>query len=194
MSGLYAMVKNLLVIIILASFLEILLPDGRLKPFVRFSVGLFVLIAILSPALNLLFHNPNLTVSFWDYQISQAAEQQIQEQGADLNRKVMQRNQEIIRDKVQGQISAVTSLVPGVNDVHTEVQVAGDGSLEKVELTVSPDKPEKVSSIARVNAFSGSREPVKDEEQQNISNKIIQVISNLYGIPGQNVQIKFEGG
>lgn len=194
MTVLYTMVKNLLVIIILASFMEILLPDGRLKPFVRFSVGLFVLIAILNPTLNLLFHHQNLAVSFWDYQLDKGVEDQVQEKGADLNKKVTEHNREIIREKMQGQISAVTSLVPGVNDVHTDVQFAGDGSLQKVELTVSPDKPGKVSPVAGVNVFSGTQKVVKEDEQKSIQNKIIQVISNLYGIPSQDVQIEFEGG
>ncbi len=194
MTVLYAMVKNLLVIIIISSFMELLLPDGRIKPFVRFAVGLFVLIAILNPALTLLFHNQNLEVSFWDYQMDEGVERQVLEKGEELNQQVMERKQEMIRDKVQGQISAVTNLVPGVNDVHTEVQVEANGSLEKVELTVRPTQPNKVRAVEGINVFSGTQPQMTDIEREQIESKIIQVISNLYGIPSEDVKIKFEGG
>ena len=48
MDVLVEIVKNLLVIIILASFLELLLPGGGMKPYVRLAIGMFVLIAVLT--------------------------------------------------------------------------------------------------------------------------------------------------
>lgn len=194
MTVLYTMVKNLLVIIIISSFLELILPDGRLKPFVRLAVGLFILIAILSPTLSLLSHKQNLEVSLWDYQFEEGMEQEVQEKGKELNQQVMERKQEIIRDKVQGQISAVSNLVPGVNDVHTEVQVKANGSLEKIEITVRPNQSDQVRPVEGINVFSGTAESMTEGEQKQIENKIIQVLSNLYGIPSQDVEIKFEGG
>lgn len=194
MTVLYDMVKNLLIIIMISSFMELILPDGRLKPFVRLAVGLFILIAMLNPTLNLLFHNQNLKVSLWDYQIDEGMEKQIQQQGEKLNQQVLERKQAIIKDKVQGQISAVSNLVPGVNDVHTRVEVEPNGGLGKVELTVHQTRADHIKQVEGINVFSGSQKPIADEEQKQIKNKIIQVISNLYGIPSQDVEIKFEGG
>ena len=97
MTALYAIVKNLMVIIIMASFLELILPDGRLKPFVRFAVGLFVLIAILSPSLNLLFHDNSLAISLWDYQLDEGIEDDIKIRGEKLQQEVMERKQAIFR-------------------------------------------------------------------------------------------------
>ena len=48
MDVLVEIVKNLLVIIILASFLELLLPGGGMKPYVRLAIGMFVLIAVFT--------------------------------------------------------------------------------------------------------------------------------------------------
>ena len=46
-------VRNVLVIILVSSFFELLLPDGKVKPFVRFNIiGLFILISVLNPALK----------------------------------------------------------------------------------------------------------------------------------------------
>ena len=57
MEVLAEIVRNLLVIIIISSFLEMLLPEGNTRPFVRFAVGMFVLIAILTPSLHYLYDN-----------------------------------------------------------------------------------------------------------------------------------------
>jgi len=62
MAVLTEIVKTFLVIIILASFLELLLPEGKVKPFVRFAIGLFILIAVLNPGLSLLFSGHNFDV------------------------------------------------------------------------------------------------------------------------------------
>ena len=47
-------VRNVIVIIIIASFLELLLPQGTLQPLVRFAIGLFILIAVLNPVMGFL--------------------------------------------------------------------------------------------------------------------------------------------
>lgn len=193
MTALYAIVKNLMVIIIMASFLELILPDGRLKPFVRFTVALFVLIAILSPALNLLFNENSLTISLWDYQLDEKMEDDVKVKGEKLQQDVMERKQLIIQDKVQGQINAVTSLVAGVNDVQTQVDVEADGSIEKIKLTVRPEQKNTDSQTPGINVFSGQEE-ISAAEREQIENKIMQLMRNLYGIPGKNVEINFEGG
>ncbi len=191
---LYAIVKNLMVIIIMASFLELILPDGRLKPFVRFSVALFVLIAILSPCLNILFNDNRFEISLWDYQLDEDVEKNVQIKGEQLQQEVIDREQAMIQDKVRGQINAVTSLVAGVNDVQTQVDMEADGSIAKIELTVRPVPSNEARQSQGINVFSGQEENIGDAEREQIENKILQVISNLYGIPSNDVEIKFEGG
>lgn len=194
MTALYAIVKNLMVIIVMASFLELILPDGRLRPFVRFAVAIFVLIAILNPCLNLLFKDNSFEISLWDYQLDDDVEHEVQIKGERLQQEVLERKQAIIQDKVRGQINAVTSLVAGVNDVQTQVDINADGSIGKIELTIQPVVSNKESHSEGINVFTGQQQKINDAEQEQIENKILQVISNLYDIPSNEVEIKFEGG
>ena len=55
MTVLSEIVRNVLVIVLIASFLELMLPEGTLRPFVRFAIGLFILIVVLSPLAGILF-------------------------------------------------------------------------------------------------------------------------------------------
>jgi len=194
MPTLYEIVRNLLVIIVIASFLELILPDGRLRPFVRFSVGLFILIAILSPTISLLFKDKNFELSFWDYQLDSGIEKTIQEKGKELNNKVYQPEQSLIQSKLQGQIDAIGSLVPGVNGVQSQVETDSDGKVNKITLHVDAGQSSRIEEVAGVKVFSNQPEKINQDEKKVIADKIVQLISNLYEIPDENVEIDFGGG
>lgn len=185
-------VKNLLVIIIMSSFLEIMLPDGTIKPFVRFAIGLFILIAVLSPTLSFLFNDKNFQISVWDDRVDGHIPQEIQASGQKIQQQITGKSSELMKGKLEGQISAVAILVPGVDDVHTEVSVGEDGSLQRLQLMVTPRKNKSSDEVEKVNGFSGS--PQSETEQKEIQRKILQVMSNLYGLKGENIKIIFEGG
>ena len=193
MEILVEIVKNLLVIVIISSFLELLVPEGNIKPFVRLSIGLFVLVAVLSPALNYFYHQPNIQVSFWDYQVDRGIEQKIKSSGDKINQQMLNQGQDLMKEKVEGQISAMAMLVPGVNQVHTQVWIDDRGSINKIQLLVSPRTEKGITEVERVGVFSNNSSP-KVENQKEVQNKILQVLQNLYGIDQSNIEIEFEGG
>lgn len=191
MAALYEIVRNLLVIIVIASFLELILPDGRLRPFVRFSVGLFILIAILSPTLDFLFADKSFALGFWDYRFDPGIERSIQEKGEELNHKVYQAQQEEIKSKLEGQINAIGTLVPGAGKVQSEVQTDPDGNVSKVTLKIDSETSSNIEQVAGVKVFSPQPEKINAGEKEVIADKMIQLISSLYEIPQEKVEIDF---
>jgi len=187
-------VKNLLVIIIMSSFLEIILPDGNIKPFVRFAIGLFVLIAVLSPSLAYLYSDKNLQISVWDERVSDDLSKKIEAGGQKIRQEIESQQKQQIKQKLEGQISAVTVLIPGVDDVHAQAFMGDDGSLQKLQVTVRPGVNQAVEQVSQVNALSDSSELKNDQEKADIQNKLVQIINNLYGLNAENIEIKFEGG
>ena len=142
MAVLTGMVKNVLVIIILASFLEVLLPEGRVKPFVRFAIGLFIIIAVLNPVLNVLFEQREFEINLWDYKVSSEQEQEILEKGNRINRQITVSTEAGIKEKLEGQVSAVAMLVPGVKGVKTNAILNSEGGLGKLNLIVKLEESE----------------------------------------------------
>ncbi|MDD4801718.1 MAG: stage III sporulation protein AF [Syntrophomonas sp.] len=185
-------VKNLLVIIIISSFLELLLPDGSIKPFVRFAIGLFILIAVLSPVLAFVYDDKNFQVSVWDVKADKQITERIQESGQKIQQQITDSNSGLIKEKLEGQISAVAILVPGVGDVNAQVSVGENGSLRKLRLIVITEKDDEMEKMEEVNSVSGNHQ--SDAEQKEIKRKILQVMGNLYGLKSENIEIKFEGG
>lgn len=194
METLADIVRTVLVIIIVASLLELLLPESGLKPFVSFAMGLFVLIAILNPILNVAFKNRDFKVDLWDYKYNEKLEQQMLEKGLDINQQILQTNDDMIQEKLQGQISAIAALVPGVQEVDTQIKAVDAGALDKVYLVVRLEETEVSEQTNDVGVFSGSEKKLSEEEQDRIKEKILLVVDNLYGIEAGQIEIDFEGG
>jgi stage III sporulation protein AF len=194
MAVLEEIVRNLLLIIIIASFFELLVPSGNLKPFVRFAIGLFILITILHPTLAFLYDNKSFKVDLWDYESKNINQNNILENGKKVNQQISESSNSVVKHKLEGQISAMAILVPGVDDVKINAEINEDGSINKLNLNVTPDKGVIEENSEHVKAFSGSSNSVSQKEQQQIRDKIISVINNLYGLENVDINIEFEGG
>jgi len=187
---LVTIVKNLLVIVVVASFLEILLPDSSIRPFVRFAIGLFVILAILNPILSVFFSGRAVRVGAWDLPWEYEESNDYQQTGREVNRDIQKVGSELIRAKLEQQISSMAILVPGVGDIQTKVTMTpGDGELSRVEMVIEPVST--VSEEDSVTVFS-SREQ-HDQEREIIVKKLNSMMKNLYGLNEDQVVIKFKG-
>lgn len=194
MAVLSEIVKNVLVIVLIASFLELMLPEGTLRPLVRFAIGLFVLIAILSPLAGILFSDRNINIGWWDLPMEPGQEAQIIEQGEKINQKIWQSQQEVVSDKMAGQIGAVALLVPGVEDVEAQVVLNQAGMVESLQLMVRPQVNSSDEEVSQVGLFGESEPSLSPEEQEVIRSKLSTIIENLYGFENTVIQIEFQGG
>jgi stage III sporulation protein AF len=193
MTVLSEIVRNVLVIVLIASFLELMLPEGTLRPFVRFAIGLFILIAVLSPLAGILFSDRSINIEWWDMKINPAQQEQILQQGEKINAQIWHLDQETLADKVAGQIGAVALLVPGVEDVEAHVVLDESGSVESVQLLVRSQAVSVDEEAGRVGIFQEA-ESVSFEEQEAIRNKLSAIIKNLYGFEHTAIEIEFQGG
>lgn len=195
MAVLTGIVKNVLVIIILSSFLEILLPEGRVKPFVRFAMGLFIIVAVLNPILNSLFAQRDFAIDLWDYQLSSDyQEREILERGNRINQQLVQTGQSNITEKIEGQVSAVAMLVPGVKEVETKVSLNREGGVGKIKLVVRPEESKDPPVEEKINAFVVGGDSPQAEDYKQIEEKMRGVINNFYGFKAIEIQSQCEGG
>lgn len=193
MSVLADITRNVLVIIILASFLELLLPGGAIRPFVRFAIGLFILIAVLNPVLGFFFDGRDLQVSWWDWRIEVEEEEFIAERGRQINENMISQNNQTLKEKVEGQVKAVVLLVPGVKEVDTEAEIR-QGMLESICFNIYPEDMQSSEAEGEMSVFIETSGNNTEQRKQQIEDKILQVISNMYGLGAEKIDIKFEGG
>lgn len=189
MHTLVEIVKNLLVIIILASFLELLLPSGAMKPYVRLAIGLFVLIAVLNPALRLLLPEDALHISSWEWSHDGDDQGEAMMRGSELHRNIIAAGSENMKSKLEGQIKAVALLVPGVDTVESTILLDQDGSVRKVMLQVSV-RDETGAGESPINILDS----LGERPEPDIEKRLAEILKNMFGLSPQQMEIKVQGG
>lgn len=191
MEVLVQLVKNVLVIVILTSFLELLLPRGTMQKYVRFAIGLFIVVAVMHPILAALMNKQDISVEFWEY--NPVSGEDILEKGQEINQAMREEQQQELQGKVAGQVSAVALLVPGVEEVETQVQLSPDGSIISLQLVVM-GSPLEDTEEGRVGIFGEPQETMAQPQQEQIETKITGVLRNMYGLEDSKITIEFQGG
>ncbi|MGI5879235.1 MAG: stage III sporulation protein AF [Syntrophomonadaceae bacterium] len=187
-------VRNVIVIIIIASFLELLLPQGTLQPLVRFAIGLFVLIAVLNPVMSFLLQDVNYSIDCWNFQADSKGQEEIMQQGKELNEQLINSNQKLLQEKVEGQIGAVAMLVPGIEEVETLVSINNQGSMEKIELIISPESADPPLEDGKIGVLGLNYQSLSAEEKKKVEAKVRRVVKDLYGFKDEQIKIEFRGG
>lgn len=188
------MVRSLVVVILLASFMEMLLPAGNIRPFVRFAIGLFVLIAILNPVLKLLSGSQELKMDAWVLEWKDDRTEEILREGQRLNQQLWQQTQQTVKSKVESQVTAVAGLVPGVHGLETRVDIDNQGRIRELLLVVKADTAVQEEKGHEIRVFARELLNRNQEEEAVIQAKLVNLLGNLYGLEENAIKVKFEGG
>ena len=173
-------VKNVAIIILLTTFLDMLLPNSTMQRFVKVVMGLFVMVAILNPILNLF--ETDFELSSWQLaSLPQYKVETVLAKGEEMAK--IQEEQALVeyKSRLEKQMEALIKLVPNIAFVKCEVvlepveQIGSIGKIEKAIVWVTTG--EDTSS----EQFVEPVEPVyvtigKDKEQSEVKNKSDPVI------------------
>ncbi len=120
MQALHTLVRNLAVILLLATFLEMLLPNKSMRGFVQMVMGLFVISAVLAPITTFLHTPLEMEIPAWSATIPQDLPAIATEgQGQKLARDAVQ---EQYRQILVNQIKALALGFDGVEGVEVDVE------------------------------------------------------------------------
>lgn len=160
-------VRQVALIALLAGLMEMLLPQQALSKYVRLVLGLFVVVAILSPLATSFTQGKALEVISWDMRPG------IGEEGFKVSEGAVVRNEEgttleIFQRRLSTQMRALLTLIPGVED--TEV---------KVEVEPGSPRNTKIRRVY-VSVILG-----KETQPEEIEARIRQTLAYFYGVePG----------
>ncbi|KKM11748.1 hypothetical protein SY88_06935 [Clostridiales bacterium PH28_bin88] len=210
-------VRNVVIIVLLAAFIEMLLPGEEMGRYVRLVMGLFVIIALLQPVVGFLDGGQTFEVSAYSNIPAESGRDlsSIISRGEDLQRQGRKIALEEYRQRLARQIQAVVQLVPGVRRAEVEVEVEEDtGSLGAilqvtvmVELgegspdtrppagTVAPVKPVKIEVSDNQPQAGGTKPESTGETRENnhdpdrVKREVVATVSNFYNIRPEQVQV-----
>lgn len=201
-SYLEAWIKNIVVILLLTSFVELLLPESELEKYTRVVLGLFIVIAILNPILNLFNTN-------YDFQqitdlLTVEGERKINksemiERGKELRDTSQEEARSNYKHQLTRQITALLSFDDDLPQSSVKVNLKSNTEIEKIIINLQKNKkanePEfdqeiRVDDIEVNNGVKQERKESKQKSLEKVSHKIKKQLANFYNLSHKQIVVK----
>ncbi len=199
--------QGIIVSVIIATIIEMILPNGSSKKYVKVVVGLYILFTIISPAIKK-FTSKDFNVN--DLLDTKAYEEQMAKSDEEISKKIEENNNRTIKDIYQSNLESDIKAKlkdKGYDVLSTYIQIRDDEnytiefislSVDKEETTPNTENSEKsntgtiqINEVEEVNIQIG--ENTTKENNTTITSsekqKIAQYISSTYDISIDNIEI-----
>ncbi len=210
-----SLVQSLIVIVILAVFLEMLLPAGGVNKYVKMVVGLLIIVAVVQAVGNLLHFDFTGELQPYVQKKEDFSFSTILENGERINAEQQVTAIEQYRQGLENQIKALARVNREVSviDVKVEVQTQKNeieyGQLQEIVLFVSgsagtePTEPQNDQVDVEVEPVTVRVERLKEDKQagdevpgpprEEVSG-LINTIADFYNISPEQVRVVFAPG
>ncbi|PKM81293.1 MAG: hypothetical protein CVU89_09775 [Firmicutes bacterium HGW-Firmicutes-14] len=195
-------VKSILIIIMMTAFLEIVLPRSDMKRYINLIIGLFVIIAVLNPFLSLVSKPLDFDVLGLEGAQGSSDTESLIKKGKDIAQKGREQAVSSYKEKLSGQIMALSAFYRDANVTRADVDIVEDpgdedfGQIRKVVLIVGgPDDRVLDSSPVKVDEIDVSAGPgdEKKEESGPASEgygELKELVAGFYGLTPEQVVIR----
>ena len=110
--------------------------------------------------------------------------------GSELHSELIAQSNESVRSKLEGQISAIAMLVPGVAEVDSKIVLNEDGSIQKVTINVS-GQDNNGADPSSVGTFWDQEEARLGPD---VEARMARIVMNMFGLSEQQIEIQVQGG
>lgn len=205
------LVQNLIVIVVLAVFLEMLLPVSELRRYVKMVMGLLIIITVLQTAAG-------LAKSDWLADLPEFADvsgpgnariDSIIEDGKKFSEKNRQQAIEEYKEGIARQVSALAGLDGKVSIVSADVEIQENqsekdyGQIKKIKLVLGKQAPETaegsgIGMVQPVTVNLGDKpgdNPGQEEIPPELSSsveKLSAAVANFYNLPPERVNVVYQ--
>lgn len=150
MEALRAVMVNILVIVFLTTLLDLLLPEGSLRGYVKMTMGFFVVLTLLQPILQLV--QPDNLLQQWQLAVPEReAGDSLTVEGAVYEARAAQLEQ-LYGEKINEQVRALLLLTTDLEQVQVD-SVVEDQCLRQIRVQISATDGVDASRVAQ--ALSG---------------------------------------
>lgn len=205
--------EAIIIAVIIATIIEMILPEGSSKKYIKVVIGIYILFTVISPVLTKL-SGRSLAVSDiidLDKYIEEVKEKEIEQN------KLKENNSSSIRDIYIGNLKAdIQNKLKGkgyvVTNIELDVGYDDNYTLYQIKLNVNKEEDEKEKenyndtstnievvnevNISVLNVANETNKDINKEKKSNLSNsdrnKIKEYLSSVYEISEKNILI--EGG
>lgn len=203
MQTLQTLVRNLAVILLLASFLEMLLPNKSMRGFVQLVMGLFVISAILTPITTFLHSPLAMEIPAWSTTTAEDVPvMATEDQGLNAGKNAVQEQyRQILVSQIKSLVLSTARVEAAEVDITFEEKPTSRGLTDQpkislVKVLLSPDKKE-IQSVTPIVIGQGTNTKSTTNNTAEISQKdeeLRDTIATFMSISKEAVQIQNLGG
>lgn len=193
----YLLARNIVFVILIAVFIEMLLPLKETRKFVEVVVGLFVLITILNPIVSFIQQEPLIELEMAEGNEEQL--QQILDQGKELQQVQTAQTESYYGKHLEEQIAAFACIVPEVEKADARVQFAAGssqdevGAIERIEILIKDTSLPDVDPVEEVTIGSESGgEEEQVERERDVLEQVQKTVASLCGLEPDAVVVTLE--
>lgn len=201
MSFIYEWVTNIILIILLATILELLLPSSAFQKYVKVVIGLLLIISILNPLIK--FFSVDLNSQLASFQLESSEEDKAQLKNLIENKKseiqasqdayILEQMAVQLRQQVEGKLEE--QFDKRLKDVVVQDQSQNDSEKDQwvVRVTVESFEGEQSIEVVREVKIDTSTSLQTEEESPDLA-EIEQFLSKVWEIPTDQIVLVEEGG
>lgn len=196
-------VINIVVITIFVIITDIILPEGSIKQYVRVIIGIFVLLAIIQPLINIKNIRFDFEKSYLETSIKLDNKSHINEKEV-LSTYQKDKALELYKSKLIEQIITAVSYKKSIDKKNIEVilninkdkKSSEFGLLNDVQVIICPgEEMSQIGKIKKVKIGNDEKVIYKEEKEYNLNEKtssdeICEMLSKMLGIDKNKIQVK----
>jgi stage III sporulation protein AF len=190
-------IKYIIFVVLFASFLELLLPSSSMKRFVRVIMGLFIMLAILNPIISAVQQYLATTQQMPALSTNSGNAISIINETNDISSQRERLSLELYKKELSQQMKILVMAIDGVADANVVVDIKTinkndlTSAINSVVVYIKPGISVKDTKVATIAKISISEEHgKKEEEHTDLIRRIIDVITELYQIPKDKVEVR----
>ena len=177
-------VKNIVLIVLFANFIEMLLPNSKFRGYIRVVIGFFVILVIIVPFIELLnFRGDDLNLSL--LQTKRAPDLEgILTAGNRLRQQEMEAIKAEYKEKLAEQLRAVIKLNSDFADPKVKLIFNAQTEVEKIIIVTTEQQ------ITPVQIDLKQKEKKKKNKKEEQSKQLKKLLINLYGFNREQIEVR----
>jgi stage III sporulation protein AF len=194
-------IANIILFILLATIIDMLLPNSSLQKYAKMVTGLLLMLIIITPIFQLLHVNVDKLLASMN--LSQLSEEKNIENLMELKKKEIQASQHayiLEQMAVQMETEVKEELMEqygvAIEDIAIDMESSNENSsyedITSIHVTVQPKGEEAVSAIKVVSIDTSK--PIPNERKNKDEQKIKSFLANRWGIEEERIVVTLEEG
>ncbi|MCA0990995.1 MULTISPECIES: stage III sporulation protein AF [Guptibacillus] len=192
-------ITNIIVLILLATVLELLLPNSNMQRYVKMVIGLMLMAVILSPILTIFtkdFDSMLRSAALTDMTPDVRMENQIESKKSEIQASNAAYIEEQMAVQMKSQVEKELRDQFNLEITHVGLELKdaeGEKNIEQIAVTVSKVVEKDVQDVEAVSvSFELSEEEVQSSDAQ--SKKVAYFLADEWGLYPNQVGVQVKGG